>query len=48
MNIDPLPRGWAHFAAVLIAYFNCITLIRLRARQDGVSAMHSPYRYNKS
>jgi hypothetical protein len=36
------------FVAVLIAYFNCITLIRLRARRDGVSAMQSPYRYNKS
>jgi hypothetical protein len=36
------------FVAVLIAYFNCITLIRLRARRDGVSAMQSAYRYNKS
>jgi hypothetical protein len=36
--------GMAH----LIAYFNCITLIRLRARRDGVSAMQSAYRYNKS
>ena len=38
--------GMTHFAvmiffAVLIAYFNYITLIRLRAKRPGVSAMHA-------
>lgn len=30
------------FVAILIAYFNYITLIRLRVRRDGVSAVYSP------
>ena len=45
--------GLTHFAviiffAVLIAYFNYITLIRLRAKRPGVSAMHAPSGCNKS